>query len=538
MYDPTKHVNARSTPQTERTVGRADEVKNSAGGFVFKVDLWTRLRRFLILGSEGGTYYVGERELTQDNAQAVVACIKADGPRVVREIMAVSGRGLAPKNDPALFALAMAASQRMADNATVKAAFAALPAVARIGTHLFHFVHYMQAFRGWGRAAREAVAAWYNAMPAEKLALQAVKYQQRDGWSHRDLLRLSHPNPPDPEHDALYQWIVNGSFEKCVSLPSEAGLRILEGFSKACVSTSPDEIASLVREYRLPRECVPTQMLGEARVWDALLERMPIEAMVRNLGNMSKVGLLVPMSNAERTVIERLSDPDVVAKARLHPIKLLIALKTYASGHGVRGKGEWTVCPRIVDALDDAFYGAFINVEPTGKRWMLGVDVSASMSWPENILSNCGGLSSAEAAAAMCMVTLKTEQSSYAMGFSGDIVDLGLSPRMRLDEVMRRTRENNAGRTDCALPMMWALQKGVKVDVFVVYTDNETWCGAVKPYQALQHYREKTGIPAKLVVAAFTATDFSIADPTDAGMLDVIGFDGSVPEVMRQFVIG
>jgi len=31
---------------------------------------------------------------------------------------------------------------------------------------------------------------WYN-KPAERLAVQAVKYQQRDGWSHGDLLRLA-----------------------------------------------------------------------------------------------------------------------------------------------------------------------------------------------------------------------------------------------------------------------------------------------------------------------------------------------------------
>ncbi|MFN8559748.1 MAG: TROVE domain-containing protein [Dehalococcoidia bacterium] len=36
------------------------------------------------------------------------------------------------------------------------------------------------------------MAGWYG-QPARRLALQAVKYQQRDGWSHRDPLRLAHP---------------------------------------------------------------------------------------------------------------------------------------------------------------------------------------------------------------------------------------------------------------------------------------------------------------------------------------------------------
>ena len=33
------------------------------------------------------------------------------------------------------------------------------------------------------------------------------------------------------------------------------------------------------------------------------------------------------------------------------------------------------------------------------------------------------------------------------------------------------------GRTDAALPMLWALENKVKADTFVIYTDSETWYG-------------------------------------------------------------
>ena len=39
------------------------------------VDVWTRLRRFLVLGSEGGSYYASEWTLTRENAQAVEQCV-------------------------------------------------------------------------------------------------------------------------------------------------------------------------------------------------------------------------------------------------------------------------------------------------------------------------------------------------------------------------------------------------------------------------------------------------------------------------------
>ena len=92
--------------------------------------------------------------------------------------------------------------------------------------------------------------------------------------------------------------------------------------------------------------------------------------------------------------------------------------------------------------------------------------------------------------------------------------------------------------TDCALPMVYATEKGLKIDTFVVYTDNETWAGAIHPHQALAEYRRKSGIDAKLIVVGMTATEFSIADPTDPGMLDVVGFDAAVPSLISEFARG
>jgi 60 kDa SS-A/Ro ribonucleoprotein len=51
-------------------------------------------------------------------------------------------------------------------------------------------------------------------------------------------------------------------------------------------------------------------------------------------------------------------------------------------------------------------------------------------------------------------------------------------------------------------------------------------------------YREKMNIPAKLCVVAMTSTGYSIADPNDAGMLDVVGFDAAAPQIMADFARG
>ena len=125
----SKWFNLKKTPQSQPIPGTA-QVRNDNAGYVWAVDDWARLDRFLILGSEGGTFYATERKLTRESAAAVLRCIAADGARVVERIVAVSEAGRAPKNDPAIFALALAASQ--GNDETRRAALVALPRVCRI----------------------------------------------------------------------------------------------------------------------------------------------------------------------------------------------------------------------------------------------------------------------------------------------------------------------------------------------------------------------------------------------------------------------
>ena len=541
--DYTKHFATRLrrlvTPQSEPIPG-TDQVPNSGGGFAFAIDRWDRLDRFLVLGSEGGTYYIGERELTVGNARVVTELIDEDGLRVVERAVEMSTSGRAPKNDPALFVLAMAAG--LGDERTRAAALVAMPRVARTATHLFHWLEFVQAFRGWGRSVRRAVAGWYTDKDAGQVAYQVLKYPSRDGWAHRDALRLAHAKPPTTTHDLVFRFAVKGwdAVDGADEVEPEV-MATLEAV-RSLADAAPAEAAKTVSEHRLAREMVPTELLRHAVVWEALLERMPLTAMIRNLGVMTKVGLLTPMAEATDTVAARLSDADALRSARVHPIAVLAALKTYASGRGMRGKGAWDPVAKVVDALDRAFYLAFRNAPSTGKRTMLALDVSGSMGVG---VAGMPYLSCREASAAMALVTAAAEPSHMFTAFTAGrytirrwrtgLEQIAISPRQRLDDVVKQTARMPFGATDCALPMVEALKNGWEIDVFVVYTDSETWAGDVHPVQALRRYRERMGIAAKLVVVAMASNGFSIADPDDGGMLDVVGFDAAAPSLMADF---
>jgi len=548
-------------PETPRHAPRAAggtaprQAPNSAGGFAWTVDTWTRLRRFLVLGSEGGSYYASEWTLTRESAQAVEECVREDGARAVAEIVRVSTEGRAPKNDPALYALALAAG--LGDVETRRAALAALPRIARTGTHLFRFALFVEGFRGWGRSLRRAVGRWYAAQPAEALAYQAVKYRQREGVTHRDLLRLSHParrvgagNPEldvSAEHARLFEWIVRGG--ETDGLP-----RLVEGFVRAQEATAPREAAALARAYGLPREAVKPEHLTSPEVWAALLEDMPMTALIRNLATMTRVGVLEPGSDGTAKALARLGDAERIRRARVHPIAVLAALRTYASGRGFRGRGEWKPVREVVDALDAAFYTAFGNVEPSGKRLLLALDVSGSMTVGH--VAGVPGLSPRDASAALALVTAATEQDYEIVGFFAgtggfkkhgrrvwpDLTDgltpLAISPRQRLDDAVRTVSGLPFGGTDCALPMLYAQARKREIDTCVVYTDSETWAGDVHPAQAPRDYRRASGIDARLVVVGMLSNGFTIADPSDPGMLDVVGFDTATPQLISDFARG
>ena len=422
--------------------------------------------------------------------------------------------------------------------------------VCRIGTHLFHFAEYVNALRGWGRGLRNAVGRWYLEQEADKLAYQVVKYQQRDSWSHGDLLRLAHPKAPSAEHEAVFRWILSGAEglgertvkrkvngEDRVATYAAAGKlpAIVEAFEKAKKASSKAEIVTLINDCDLPREAIPTQWLNEVEVWDALLQRMPLTALVRNLGKMTAVGLVKPFSVAANLVIRKLGDEALLKRARIHPLAVLIAQKVYAQGRGEKGGLTWQPVPKIIDALDAAFYATFKNVEPCGKPVLLALDVSGSMGC-SNIAGSC--LTAREASAAMALVTASTERECHIMAFADRFMPLNISPRMRLDGVIKAVSSLPFMGTDCALPMIHAREEELTVSAFITYTDSETWAGNVHPAQALRQYRDEFVGAAKAVVVGMTSNGFTLADPNDRGMLDVAGFDTSVPAVISDFVRG
>uniref|UniRef100_A0A672SXN0 TROVE domain-containing protein n=1 Tax=Sinocyclocheilus grahami TaxID=75366 RepID=A0A672SXN0_SINGR len=210
------------------------------------------------------------------------------------------------------------------------------------------------------------------------------------------------------------------------------------------------------------------------------------------------------------------------------------ASENYKRGHGKRSKLKWDPDRDIVQALDLAFSKSISTVEPTGKRFLVAVDVSSSLS----SVTHGSSISTVAVAAAMCLVRhTTTEPDAQIVVFSeGSVRPCAVSSDMTFMQVAAHLIQTPGGSTDCALPITWASENDKSVDVFIIFTNNQTF-GRENPADTLKTYRQKIGLFSKLIVCGLIANSLSVADPEDRGMLDICGFDSQAVDVIRNFAL-
>ncbi|MDF5756677.1 TROVE domain-containing protein [Spongiactinospora sp. TRM90649] len=570
--DPLARITTTATPQTAPLPGRADQVRNAAGGYVWEKDIWRKLTDFLILGTQGGTYYVGEQDLTTYNADVVFEAIKLDGTRVVALVTEISTArpARAPKPYPALFALA--AAHALGDEATKYAARRALPEVARTTNHLSAWFGYRKALHGkagargtspvTGASLRRALAGWFLSATPDRIAFKAAKAAQRktpqgEDFALRDALRLAHISPAlgagarerldDVARHTMLGWIAGTVSDEVAreALPS------VDAYLTAQDVTTSGEAVALVTERGVPWEFLPDAMLREPAVWEALIDTVGLTALIRNLARMTRIGALAPMNRASRRVVARLTDRDAVVNARIHPMDAWLALRVYGSGHSQPSpqarEQTWRPVPVVLDALEETFDAAFGAVEPTGKRLLVAVDSSGSMSWG-SVMSNhrrdehgrrqaCGSSLGTpyEVGCAMAVVLSRIERgNAHVIDVDTRVHDSRITPPTNLREIAAWSP--SGGGTDLSLPFTWAREQRMEVDGIVVFTDNETWAGRQHASQALTAYRRTTAPAARVVVTSMTTSGYTIGDPADPGVLNVAGIDASLPMLVNGFI--
>ncbi|HLP87912.1 MAG TPA: TROVE domain-containing protein [Nostocaceae cyanobacterium] len=519
-----------NTPQTQPIPGREKEmIQGRSGGFMFDAGKWQMLRRCLLIGTAKSTYYAGKQELTEDFIKTVSQAVAENPDRVAQEIVYASD-GRAINNSAPLFALVLLS---MGESPEAKKAFGEIfPQVVRTGSHFYEWLNYTKSLRGFGKVIREAGRNWLSRPDVKGLAYQLLKYQQRQGFTHRDALRLFHVKPPTEDHRQLFEWVVKGWEELPSEIPSATLAQI---WWYEWLKRNPSQTHEAIIQGHLTHEMATVGKMDK-QAWDLLFQEMPIGAMLRNLGSLTEIGVLGVDATANLQRVEGiLNNQERLRKGRIHPIDVLKALKTYQSGGRLgRSSKTWQPVSRIIDVLEKAVELSFDVVEPTNKVFMHAVDVSGSMGCAvaDMLLTCC------EIATTMALVTAKAEKNYAIRGFSTEFKNLGISAKDSFSSAVAKASSQNFGGTDACVAYDWMIKQKFKADVICFWTDSESWAGYKHPSQALAEYRQKVNPNTKAVYVTLTPYQITLVDPKDPLSWDLAGFDPGTPRVIQMIATG
>ena len=472
-----------------------DQIPNNAGGFVWQITDKEQVIRYLIIGSEGGNFYQTPQQVSSQCASCVLRMTRTPDnfKWLIETIRQVSTEGRAAKQESTLLALATAIvfARTPADKTE---ALNAVKDCVRILTHMYMLIGYIKIFSkaghptlaapapaasttatapvvgsGLGRGIRRVFGEYFYSRTGVEIANLMTKYQNREGWTIKDVLTLIHIDPKKMKDDGGRLAIDNVfktkeefapilaaapptaeptktllSAIKEIHAIAERPLQhpanpSLAGLSNYQYTEEIDRITQLINQVGLCREQLPSQLFKHKKVWEALLmnkgangkgKGMPLTALIRNLGKLSttEIGIITTgvHSSLTKHICDRITDAHDIKRSKIHPYNILVAMLTYKKGAGDKGSLVWAPNPQIMTALDKAFKLAFQNITPTGKRIKIALDVSGSMSG-----AYCTGspvVSCAIGSVAMMMMTLWVERGVLGVAPPNGAATLGVPP--------------------------------------------------------------------------------------------------------------
>jgi 60 kDa SS-A/Ro ribonucleoprotein len=529
----------------------ATKTLNSCEKEIFKVSNETFLKRFLFLGVTNGTYYIKKENLIEQHIDCIMSYINNKSQHLELLEIVKEYINKAFKKDYILFILARCCIEQQYPELRNNA-YVLVNEICQIPTHLFLFIDFYELLSkkhynstGWNKMHKKFIKKWYLSKDPNKLLYLITKYKNRNNWTHKDVLKLSHIKTPNTLYDTIFKYITTDYSKFLIKISNNQEIENLENlenikeyikdYETIKNSNESQEIVELINKQSFVREHIDNSMLNNIEVWNALSKKIPFTAMLRNINKLTQIGLFEKYPDTLIILLEKLNSKEAIIKSKVHPLQILISLQTYSSGKGLKGSLTWTPNKDLCNSLNNAFLLAFDNVQKTGKRYMVALDCSGSMS--SNSVCGIECLNARELSCAFSMILKNIEPNCEINGFSEKFIPLNISPLISLETNIKTISNLPFNNTDCSIPMMNAISHDKKFDVFIIITDNETNCNEINPCDALKQYREFSDINAKLVVVAMSANKFSIADPNDPYMLDVCGFSPETFDAIQEFIL-
>ena len=422
------------------------DTTNKAGGAAYKFSPEHALAQLAVTGTFNNTFYGSADE----QLEKLLGLL----PQVSTEFiakLAVFGRERGQMKDmPAALVAYLAAKD-------IKLGEKVFPRVIDSGKMLRNFVQFVRSGKfgrkSLGSAPKRWVQHWFSVRDGETIFRQSLG----NSPSMADVIKLARPKPENKEKEALYAYLLQakGHEGKFKDLP--VLVRDFEHYKRNAAFGMPN---------------VPFEMLTSLPLtgeeWKRLAQKMSWTQLRMNLNTLKRHGVFEDPAMI-RFVANRLKDERLVRKANPFPYQLM------ATALATKSQNSET-SSEISSAIEAALEISLESVPEISGKIVVCPDVSGSMSSPitghrkgSTTVVRCIDVAGLTAAA-----LLRKNPTATILPFDTEIHEGSLNTGSVL-ATAEKLASFGGGGTACQLPLQTMNQKGIKADLVIYVSDNESW---------------------------------------------------------------
>lgn len=419
----------------------ATDTVNDAGGAAYALSNEAALLQMAVTGVFNDTYYVKAEKQLETMLDLANKC---SAEWVAKTAIYARQQGFM-KDAPALLVAALSKRDSRIFHYTFD------QVIDNVGM-LRNFVQIIRSGvvdrKSLGSAPKKAIARFLAEMPADQLFYQSVGTSP----SLEDVLKLAHPRPPDPCHDALYGYLLGRPYV-AANLPA-----LVTAFEAFKQDPSTQVLPSVDFRMLTALSLTPEQ-------WSKIGLQMTWNQLRLNLNTLARHGCFNDPEYTE-SICEKLNNPKAVSRAKVLPFALFNTMENLSAD----------VPNSIRSALGACMDATLLNAPYLSKRTLVLVDSSGSMGSP--VTGNRGSASTKltcnQAASYFAASLLKRNPDNVlVVPFDTNVYPITLNPRDSV-ETITKSLTRHGGGTDVSCGLRWALGNGSWENVLII-SDNESW---------------------------------------------------------------
>ncbi|KAK4881562.1 hypothetical protein RN001_004881 [Aquatica leii] len=528
-----------------------------------------RLKRFLYTSNEEPRFITGDPEFhkaySAEKVKSVSEILSSNNPELLLNIIEiVNSEGLVPNRETLFFVLALATTL-ITNHAITHKIYTTLQNITKGSEDLFKFLKFYTKFeKKFSSALNKVVGAYYFKKDPLALAEEVTKFKGLHSWTHKDLIKLSHYKCDSVCTRIVITYVLHGLAKaKLVAEGNTEATEIIALLSNASElkrCENEKRVSELITLLHCNLKQVPSFFHHSPTIWEALIPEMSVSELITYLPKFYKLGFLKVNSTIQNQIVGILNNAEIIKKSEINPIEIFIALKNFEKG----GKPvdpklalhletqenekksevkEAPKCPPIISGLNKAMQISFQNPKPTGRRIMIGVEMSKRM---DNQCLTTKNISCLDAATILILTLLKCEKDVTVAVFNDTKISLvALERGITFNQVQVKLKQAKNGIVVLSSIFDWAMNKKKQIDVFINFFYHH-WFLSIprerrdkeKPLNLLNNYRKKMSLPhTKLISFSLSSPNLALADGS-SNVLDICGFSKEVPKVVEAFSRG